>query len=268
MSLLSEWEGQPVAKWRETWGIPHLEIFRIITSTNDRALAVGRDGRDPWSTVLAESQSHGRGRGGKKWISEEGQGLYLSLLVPSFEPDHLPLVPLRVGLAAVKVLETIQNQIPGSTGKQLALKWPNDLLLSHRKVGGVLCETAGEAGIAVGIGLNVRPLSERMPQGLREVAGSLDEGFGFRVDRGELATALISGIRASLQGQGAVLTPEELQEYSDRDALLGQKVESEAEGVGVALGLTPSGALILEKVGGALRKIRAGSITKFIKEDA
>ena len=255
MPLLTHWESRNVEAWRALWEVPHLEVHDVLGSTNDRAKGLARERGSPWAVVMAEAQTHGRGRDGKGWASPEGKGLWISLLVPSAGSEADLLLPLRVGLAAARVSEAFAPTEGG-----ILVKWPNDLLLSGRKVGGILCETAGTGCVVVGLGLNVRQEREDYPPGLREKAISLEVGSGKAVSRGALAEALIRGIRAGIEGGGARLTSRELEEFSRRDALLGERVDSQAEGSGVALGITPRGSLILEVEGGALREVRAGSI--------
>jgi len=260
MSLLTHWEASTVEAWRASWGVPHLEVHDVLGSTNDRAKALARGGGDAWSAVLAEVQTRGRGRGGKGWVSPGGQGLWLSLLIPSRGGKADALLPLRVGLACAKALEDLSGPDAG-----IQLKWPNDLLLSGRKVGGVLCETSGFGIVVVGLGLNVAQTEADFPPDLRTTAISLEEGFGRRVPRGELAGAVIREIKRGVEDGGALLTPKELEGYSRRDALLGRRIESQLEGPGLALGITPSGSLIMEAERGGQREIRGGSIQQILR---
>jgi len=255
MPLLQEWEGRSVGDWRALWGLPRLDIHDVLGSTNDRAEALARDGVEPWTAVMAEHQTHGRGRAGKEWHSPEGLGLWVTLLVPSKGPDADALLPLRFGMAVSRLLDEW-----APTGVGILLKWPNDLLLSRRKVGGILCETAGSEWVAVGLGLNILRGRSPFPSDLEEMAVSLEEGLGRSLSRGDLAGAVIGGIRKGITDGGPRLTQEELEEFAHRDALLGERVESEVEGRGVALGITPRGSLILKALGGSLREVRAGSV--------
>ncbi|MGW8266644.1 MAG: biotin--[acetyl-CoA-carboxylase] ligase [Longimicrobiales bacterium] len=260
MTLLTHWEGRPVDAWRASWEVPHLEIHDALGSTNDRAKELARNGKNAWAAVLAETQTRGRGREGRAWVSPAGQGLWLSVLVPSKGLATDGLLPLRVGLASAEALE-------GRVGRGLGvqLKWPNDLLLSGKKVGGVLCENTGSGIVVAGLGLNVGQKSADFPPELRETAISLEEGVGSPVPRGELAGVLIRGIKRGVGDGGEHLTPGEMEGFSRRDVLLGQQIESQQEGLGVAVGITPSGSLIMEAEVGGRREIRGGSVRQVIR---
>jgi BirA family biotin operon repressor/biotin-[acetyl-CoA-carboxylase] ligase len=257
MALLTQWEARPVESWKDAWAIPHLEIHDSLGSTNDRGRELAREWAEAWTVVLAEVQTMGRGREGKGWVSPAGLGLWLSLLAPSRGAEADALLPLRVGLAVARALD---GDSPPGGG--VWLKWPNDLLLRGRKVGGILCEMAGPGAVVVGLGINVSQEEGDFPPEIRKAAVSLEVGFGLPVLRGELAGAIIREIRKGTEGSGTRLTPEELEAYSRRDALFGHRVESQLGGEGVALGLSPRGGLILEGPGGALREVRGGSVRR------
>jgi BirA family biotin operon repressor/biotin-[acetyl-CoA-carboxylase] ligase len=261
LPLLPEWEGRSIDSWRARFDVPHLEVFEVLGSTNDRLKALAGAGAHPWTVVLAEAQTEGRGRGGKVWDSPAGRGIWLSILVPSGGSETDALLPIRVALATARVLEASLSGRKGEGGG-IRLKWPNDLLLRDRKVGGILCETAGSGGVVVGLGLNVGQRAEDFPPAFRASAISLEEGFNASVPRGELAGGIIRAIRDAAAGRGAHLGEEELQEYLARDSLLGERVDSELGGRGVALGITPRGSLILEREGGELFEVRGGSVVR------
>ena len=138
--------------------------YRTIGSTNDRAKEIGR----PKVLVVAEEQTAGRGRYGRRWISERG-GLYFSLTVPSLPIEDVPKLTLTAGVA---VAEAIGGR----------LKWTNDVLLDGKKVCGILCELFGEVEnplVVVGIGINV---NNPVPP----YATSLSKHHGRTFDRGEV----------------------------------------------------------------------------------
>ena len=149
-----------------------LQIVRhdVVASTNDEALSHARMGAPEGLCVVANRQTKGRGREGRHWSSEDGDGLYLSLLLrPELEPHRLPALTL---LCAVAVYETVVQL----TGKKPDIKWPNDILVDGRKIAGILletCETPEGTAVIAGIGLNVR--SESMPDGIRVMATSIND---------------------------------------------------------------------------------------------
>ncbi len=259
--LLLEWEGHLVESLRSLWVVPHLELFQVLGSTNDRVKALAEDGAEPWTVVLAEAQTSGRGRGGKGWDSPTGMGIWLSVLVPSRGHEADALLSIRVAMAIAVVLEAMYDVEDGEE-RGIRLKWPNDLLLRGRKLGGILCETAGRGGVVVGIGLNVGQRGLDFPPELRTSAISLADGLGDAVSRPELAGAIVTAIRVAAGAGGGRLSEEELQAYLARDALLGERVETALGGRGVALGITPRGSLMLERDGGKLVEVLAGSVAR------
>lgn len=253
-TLLAHWEGEPVAVWRSLWKAPAVEAHARVGSTNDRARELADAGAAPWTVILAEEQTRGRGRSGDAWHSPPGTGLWVSTLAPS-GPTPEPCLPLLAGLAAAEALEAV-------TGAPVSIKWPNDLLMGGRKVGGILCESGGET-VVVGVGLNVRTPEGGFPDELAGVATSAEAEAGCRVSRSALATRLLVGLRHRLegrgQGKGGRLRPEELEALERRDALAGRRLECEA-GSGVGRGLDAGGALRVERPDGSVIRVVAGSV--------
>ncbi len=159
------------------WGRPvHLPE---VDSTNTEVIRRGA----PWTPVLSDHQTAGRGRLGRAWQEVPGSGLAVSVLVPAVDPPGW--LPLAVGLALREALAEV-------AGVEGVLKWPNDVQLpadDHRKVSGILCQSAGSvaAGVAVGVGVNVHHAREDLPT---DRATSL-RVVGARVGRTELAAALL-----------------------------------------------------------------------------
>lgn len=259
VALLSHWEGEPIELWRTLWKVPYLEVHEVLGSTNDRAKDLIREEGVPWSLVLSEAQTAGRGRGGKRWSSPSGQGLWFSLLVPSGGTEWNSLLPLRVGMAMAQAIDGVLLGGNREVGP-IQLKWPNDLILAGKKVGGILCEKAGEDWVVAGAAVNVHQDPREFPPELQKIADSLEGASGARVYRGRLMKAILGLVRDGLGRGGGLLEDEEMLEYSRRDALQGRRVESEMEGGGVARGITREGSLRLEEVGGGIIEVRAGSV--------
>ncbi len=130
-----------------------LHFSPVTGSTNNDALAAARDGAPNGSVYFADGQQTGRGRGDHSWHSADGEGLYVSVLLrPAVSPARLPLIPLTAGLAAAKAISI-------TSGLEVDLRWPNDLLIGARKAGGILVESKTEgdavAFVVIGIGINV-----------------------------------------------------------------------------------------------------------------
>jgi BirA family biotin operon repressor/biotin-[acetyl-CoA-carboxylase] ligase len=167
-----------------------LHFSPATDSTNTDALAAARNGAPHGSVYFADEQLAGRGRGDHAWDSAAGEGLYLSVVLRSPIPAaRLPLLPLAVGLAATEAIRAV-------AGLTVDLRWPNDLLLGPRKVGGILAESkisGGSVDFAVaGIGINVH--QRAFAADLTTPATSLNLEAGQRVSRQDLLTALLKSL--------------------------------------------------------------------------
>jgi BirA family biotin operon repressor/biotin-[acetyl-CoA-carboxylase] ligase len=262
MALLSHWEGEAVELWRTLWEAPHLEIHESLESTNDRVKELIREEGAPWSLVLSEAQLRGRGRGGKSWFSPPGQGLLFSLLVRSRGTEWDALLPLRAGMAAAQAVDDLLSEAGWEVDASMGLKWPNDLVLKDRKVGGILCEKTGQHWVVLGMGVNVHQSSSEFPPDLEGIADSLEGVSGARVARSRLMGGIMGGLREWLSRDGSLLEDEELLGYKKRDALQGHRVNSELEGIGIAQGITDKGSLRLELPWGGFVEVRAGSVRR------
>lgn len=161
--------------------------FFKVDSTNRVALNLGHAGEPEGAVILAEEQSAGRGRAGHSWHSERAAGIYVTVLLrPKLAPVQAPLVTLMAGLAARSAIEE-------QAGVKVDLKWPNDLLIAGKKVGGILTEMHAEPGqvrfVIVGMGINVN--QEKFPAELSGVATSLRAETGKSQSRLELLVRLL-----------------------------------------------------------------------------
>jgi BirA family biotin operon repressor/biotin-[acetyl-CoA-carboxylase] ligase len=165
-------------------------------STNTDAQTAARRGASHGSVYLADEQLAGRGRGDHAWYSDVGDGLYVSVLLrPRISAVRLPLLPLVVGLAAAEAIRA-------AAGLTVDLRWPNDLLLGPRKVGGILLESktsGGSVDFAVaGVGINVHQLA--FDSDLTTPATSLDLEAGRRVSRQDLLVFLLKSLERETLG--------------------------------------------------------------------
>lgn len=251
---VAAWNGAPVETWRERWGLPALRVFRRLASTNDLARELAEQGAAAGSTLIAEEQTRGRGRRGRAWTAAPGQSLLLSMVLRPEAPDTGAL-PLRVGLAAARALEAGTGIAPG-------LKWPNDLVVGGRKLGGVLCEGALEGGrtsfVIAGVGLNLLQSDDDFPSDLRGTATSVAAAGG-RPDIAALAGRLIRELSIAGRAGGAPLEDDEMAELDRRDVLRGREVTVDGRPAGRADGFDPDGALRVVR-DGAARRIITGTI--------
>jgi BirA family biotin operon repressor/biotin-[acetyl-CoA-carboxylase] ligase len=226
-----------------------LHYFDRVSSTMDVIHELASEGAEPGTAVIAGEQLEGRGSRGRTWHSPVG-GLWLSMLFQPPVVEGIEVISLRVGLA---VAEAVQQRLP----KPLQLKWPNDLMLEGRKIGGVLCEARwqGEAlgWVAVGVGMNVR---NPIPEELGAVAMSLSDLVpGITVE--EIIDPILSALRALDLGTGQ-LSPAELKRFARRDWLCGRTIREPV--VGQVTGVGQDGALLVRTASGSDVSLRSGTV--------
>lgn len=248
---LTHWEGEPVRVWEGLWGVAEVEAWASLGSTNDRARARARAGAPSWLVVLADEQTEGRGRSGRRWHSPRGLGLWMSFLVRRHPAGEGALTPLLAGLAAARAIE-------GRTGLEVGVKWPNDLWIGSRKVAGVLCESVG-ALVVVGIGVNVRQRPDDFPPELRSLATSVEAEAGATLSRGRLAGGILDEARVLLDRPSPRLDPPILEELGRRDVLGGRAVRVGGRR-GIGAGVDPLGRLLVETAPGDVRPVIAGHV--------
>ena len=241
--------------------------FPSLESTNDKALELLEEGKPEGTLVVADEQTRGRGRRERRWESPPHLGIYASLILrPKLPPGQLTLVSLAMGVGACKALRQV-----GLSGA--GVKWPNDLLVEGRKLGGILCEARGEGGregVVVGLGLNVNQDAIDFPLSLRETATSLKREAGREWDR----TLILGEILAccaqeydGLQANG----PEGVRQGFEALSVFRRGDRLRIDGAAGAMdgdfaGLGNSGELLLDLGGGALRAFHFGEVVRVSEE--
>lgn len=229
----------------------NVQVAAVVDSTNTRLLDAPAE-QDP-QALFAELQTAGRGRRGRAWVSPFGANLYVSMAW-SFAawPPQLTALPLAVGVACARALRGL-----GLEGVQL--KWPNDLLVAGRKLGGILLEHRGEGGagcrVVIGIGLNVR-MAAGMAADVTQPWINLDEALAARghapVSRNALAAALLTELHALLAAYGHGGFAPLADEWHALDLVHEQPVRvlmGDRELLGTARGVDAQGALIVDAAG-------------------
>lgn len=237
-----------------------LIVLPLVDSTN-RLLMDADPGDDPQAAVT-EFQSAGRGRRGRQWRSPFGANASLSIAwTYPLWPPQLPALTLAVGVICARVLHAA-----GLDG--LRLKWPNDLWLDQRKLGGILIEQRGESSgtcrVIVGVGINV---SMRRDQGeeIDQPWVCLDEALGAvgkpRVWRNELCAALLHGLHEGLARYPVSGFEPYRDEWLALDALRDREVRVPGERLsGIGRGLDAHGAFLIETEAG-LQRVLAGDVS-------
>ena len=211
--------------------------------------------------LLAETQTSGRGRAGRSWVSPPDVGLYftLTLALPSSDPRPLAYVtPLAIA-------EAIEDLAARNGAKlQVDLKWPNDALIGGKKVGGVLIEMAekdGEPVALIGVGINVNLATAEYPE-IASIATSLRDVLGYEVPREELLAAFCDHFEARFE-ESKTGSRAPFEAWKQRLVTLGSEVV--ATGVetvhGVAVDVSDDGTLVIETPDGARRTVEAGDVT-------
>src|SRR4029079_8440638 len=152
-----------------------VELYERLESTNRVAVALGQAGVEHGTLVLADAQTAGRGRMSRSWFSPSGVNLYGSLVIrTTIDAPRLAAwlswLPLMAALGSAEASDLV-SRLP------IAVKWPNDLLINERKVGGILCESGASTGAGpfqvIGIGINLNGIPEDFPDELRHIATTL-----------------------------------------------------------------------------------------------
>ncbi|HUQ45815.1 MAG TPA: biotin--[acetyl-CoA-carboxylase] ligase [Gemmatimonadaceae bacterium] len=237
------YDGLSVPALETRLGVPSLLLFDAVGSTLDVAHRVAPDA--PSGTlVLANEQTAGRGRHGRRWDSRPGAGIWLSLIERPTDARALDVLSLRCGLYAAEALDAV-------AGMRVGLKWPNDLYLGERKLAGILIETRwrGTAPdwVAIGFGLNVS-------------APALATGVGLPAGtaRPDVLEVLVPALRRAAAAPRH-LSDDELARWRARD-LAGQRALI-APVAGRAAGISREGELLVLDDGGAVSRHRSGSLT-------
>ena len=245
------------------WG--DIVVLPVIDSTNRVAMEMAENGAPHGTVVVADEQTAGRGRMGRRWVSPPGKNLYVSLLLrPSVPTVEAPRLALVAGVALADAVEA--GGVPAS------LKWPNDLYCGGRKAAGILAEMAsdpdGVRHVVIGMGLNVNMEEADIPSDLRDTATSLRIRAGRTFRRVDVLARLLDafGMRYEefLGGGFAALHDG----WDRRDFLRGRRVllrRQGGEGWGTADGLDTGGALRFLPDGGlAVEPVHSGEILDFL----
>lgn len=236
----------------------------VTDSTNSRATDLAESGAPHGTVVVADEQTGGRGRLGRRWISPPGRNIYVSMLLrPDIPNAEAPRLSLVAGIALADATEAAG--VPGS------LKWPNDLFLGDRKAAGILAEMASGGDrvrhVVIGVGINVNLGEDEIPDALRGKATSLRIHAGRPFRRVAVLASFLEafGRRYAefLAGGFASVRPD----WDRRDFLRGRRVLVRGPGWeawGVARGVDGNGALLFRRDGtGADEPLHSGEIVAF-----
>jgi BirA family biotin operon repressor/biotin-[acetyl-CoA-carboxylase] ligase len=239
-----------------------IRVFQETTSTNDVVEKLARDGVKEGVVVFAESQSRGRGRLGRRWLSPAQKGIWFSVLLrPDLHPQEATQLTVASATALARAIQLV-------TGLQPDIKWPNDILIRGRKVAGILTELSAELDhvkyIILGIGVNVNLNAGEFPPELRKLATSLKAEAGRPVSRPDLAVAILRELDGDYTRVGAGQFAAVADEWAGRCSTLGHDVvirvgDRQLRGRAETLG--EDGALLLRTDHGHLERVMGGDVT-------
>ncbi|MBI5450467.1 MAG: bifunctional biotin--[acetyl-CoA-carboxylase] ligase/biotin operon repressor BirA [Gammaproteobacteria bacterium] len=239
--------------------IGQIEILDEVDSTNSHLL-LHRAATNGYRVCLAERQLSGRGRRGRRWSSPFARNIYLSMMwLDQRGGADISLLPLVLGAAVLQALKGY-----GIAG--LGVKWPNDILVDGRKLGGLLLEMAGEGGgayrMVAGVGINVdMPASSAAD--IDQPWTDLQRCCGQPVSRNHLVAELVTVMVAAIEDLASGNAAAWLADWSSNDVLMGHEVEIDTvHGLyhGIAAGIDAKGALLVQ-VGNELRRFYSGDVS-------
>ena len=225
-------------------------------------MELGYAGEPEGTVVMAEAQTAGRGRSGRSWHSERGAGLYFTVLLrPRLAPAQAPLLTMLAGVSA-------HTAIAAQTGLVPELKWPNDLMLSGKKLGGILTEMHAEPSevrfVIVGIGINVN--QEKFPAELTAIATSIRRETGRMNYRLELLVRLLTQFESDYNRflrEGPSFVVERFESVSSFARGRRVRVDTGTESyTGTTAGLSPEGLLLVTRENGQVTTVIAGDVSE------
>ncbi len=237
-------------------------FYDSVDSTNDvGAGLIACAGAEPGTVVLADAQDRGKGRRGRRWLSPPGQNIYMSIILrPEISPRDFALLTLLAAVSSAGALRRV-------TAADVSIKWPNDLVLSGRKLGGILTEVKSGPDrtihAVIGIGLNVNAWKKDLPDEIKEIATSLAIETGRVWVRTGIAAAILDEFehlykQLIQEGRGPLI-----RECRRLSSTLGKKVlvvTGKMRAAGVAEDIDDEGMLLLRLPSGEIRRVSAGDL--------
>ena len=241
------------------WAGKTVHFARETDSTNLWIKRLAKEGASEGTLALAEFQSAGRGRLGRSWEVPEGTSVMMSILLrPKFEPQYAPTLTLVMGMAVAKAVKNL--------GFEVSIKWPNDVVVSHKKICGILTEMGVRDGkidyAVIGVGINVN--IKEFPEEMADKATSLYLESGKEFDRSQIPGLVMEAFEEYYEKFAATCDLSGLkEEYESILANYNQPVRVLAKEPyeGVARGITDGGELLVEKTDGTIVAVSAGEVS-------
>ena len=241
------------------WAGKTVHFARETDSTNLWIKRLAKEGASEGTLALAEFQSAGRGRLGRSWEVPEGTSVMMSILLrPKFEPQYAPTLTLVMGMAVAKAVKNL--------GFDVSIKWPNDVVVSHKKICGILTDMGVRDGkidyAVIGVGINVN--IKEFPEEMADKATSLYLESGKEFDRSQIPGLVMEAFEEYYEKFAATCDLSGLkEEYESILANYNQPVRVLAKEPyeGVARGITDGGELLVEKTDGTIVAVSAGEVS-------
>ena len=241
------------------WAGKTVHFARETDSTNLWIKRLAKEGAPEGTLALAEFQSAGRGRLGRSWEVPEGTSVMMSILLrPKFEPQYAPMLTLVMGMAVAKAVKKLSFDV--------SIKWPNDVVVSHKKICGILTEMGVRDGkidyAVIGVGINVN--IKEFPEEMADKATSLYLESGKEFDRSQIPGLVMEAFEEYYEKFAATCDLSGLkEEYESILANYNQPVRVLAKEPyeGVARGITDGGELLVEKTDGTIVAVSAGEVS-------
>jgi BirA family transcriptional regulator, biotin operon repressor / biotin---[acetyl-CoA-carboxylase] ligase len=240
--------------------------LKVTESTNSFTLDLANKGADTGTVVMADSQTGGRGRLNRSWLSPPGMGLYFSLLLkPDLAAENLPKITLAAGLA-------ISKAVAAESAVSLKIKWPNDLILDNKKTGGILTETSAvqnltgsrKTYVVIGVGLNIYEPEGGFPASLKDRATSLSLHCDREIVTEKLLERCIFEIEKVVRRMEEGDFPAILEEWKQLDALKDQELSwvtpQGRQVTGRSLGPDADGILHIREKTGIIHEVISGDV--------
>ena len=243
------------------WAGQNVYYFTETDSTNIQAKRMGDQGAPHGTLAAAGQQTAGKGRRGRTWESPADQNIYMSLLLrPEIAPVKAPMLTLVMAYAAAMALREC-------TGLDVQIKWPNDLVINGKKICGILTEMSTEIDyinyVVIGTGINVNQME--FPEEIAEIATSLAIEMGHSVNRAKVVAAVLEAFEEDYE---KFLEAGDLAGLKEAyEAVLANKdqpvrvLDPKEPFEGVALGITPTGELRVQKEDGTITEVHSGEVS-------
>ena len=233
--------------------------FDTLASTNDTAKELGLQGAKENTVIIAKKQTNGRGRMGRQFFSPEHSGIYMSILLhPKEEIRDFTSVTTYTAVSVCRAIERV-------CGLHADIKWVNDIYYKGKKLGGILTEGAlsddmkTASYVIVGIGVNVSSCD--FPTEIADIATSLEDVTGLRLDRCLLITEIIAEL---LSGLDKLSSAETLEKYRQRSYLIGREItvhKLTASYNARVIGIGDDASLIIRIANGSVEKLITGEVS-------